>query len=139
MSIRKPRRWPAAAALLLACTLAAAGTLAAGQQDAIEEVNRVEYISGGVGEGERMALEKAQDAFDLKLVFAREGGQYVADVIVAVTPEGGPLAVHAVSNGPWFLVQLEPGDYTVSATYEQQRKTRTVSVGDGLTVERFFW
>jgi len=104
------------------------------------KVNLLEYIAGGVGQGEREAIRKVQDNYDLKLVFANDDGNYLANVVVLITDSEGRELVHTVANGPWFLAELPQGEYTVSAVFEQEKQTATVSVDrDSLNVARFIW
>jgi hypothetical protein len=132
------------AAALIAMPLVFATNGSAAEEPGVfvakKKVNMIEYLSGGVGKGERSAMEKVQDEFDLKLVFALDKGDYLANVVVVIKDSSGEDLVHTTANGPWFLADLEPGEYAVSAVYENEKQSRKVAVGEtDLDVVRFVW
>ncbi|MFW5836880.1 MAG: hypothetical protein ACOCVM_02655 [Desulfovibrionaceae bacterium] len=107
-----------------------------------KDLGDVEYLTGGVGKGERSFLERVVDQgeYDLKLVFAVKDGAYLADVIVEIRNLKGDLLANAVSKGPWFFVGLDPGMYKVSATVGDVRLTKKVQVpGRGMKEVCFLW
>lgn len=90
----------------------------------------VPYISGGIGEDERTALNAAAADYNLKLVFAdKGGGHYLSDIKVSIKGAKGADVLEAVSDGPWFLAKLPPGSYRVTASAGDQRQSRSVTVG----------
>ena len=90
----------------------------------------VEYVNGGIGEGARNAMAQ-MSGFDLKLVFSNPAGQFLVADHVAVKGQSGE--VFAVDQaGPWLLLKLPPGSYTVSARYAGATQERTVKVGSGM-------
>ena len=90
----------------------------------------IPYISGGIGEDERTALNAAAADYNLKLVFADKGGGHLlSDIKVSITGAKGASVLEAVSDGPWFFAKLPPGAYKVSATAGDQNQTHSVSVG----------
>lgn len=102
------------------------------------EVNMVDYMSGGVGKGERKYLESLKEYFNLKLEFSRPDGSYVADVPVMVkNSASGAYYIHAVSQGPLFYADLPAGTYEVTAAFDLVQRTTQVTVGeDGLETIR---
>lgn len=64
----------------------------------------------------------------LKLVFAAVNGDYVGDVAVTVS-RGDAQVFKGICDGPWLLMNLDPGRYSVVAEFEGQRKSVTVNVG----------
>jgi hypothetical protein len=106
----------------------------------VEKVNQIEYVSGGVGKGERDALQKMEKNFDVKFVFALDDGNYLSKVVTVIEDSGGKELLHTVSNGPWLYAKLPGGAYTVSAVHEDEKMTRKVKVDNGgLQVVRFTW
>lgn len=86
------------------------------------------YLTGGVGEEERaQILAQAQD-FDLKLVFAAEGGAYLADVQVIVLDAKGHVQLDVSAAGPILLARLPAGSYRVRATAEGRSQQHNVSL-----------
>ncbi|HZV93772.1 MAG TPA: carboxypeptidase regulatory-like domain-containing protein [Caldimonas sp.] len=116
----------------LVLALMAAGMAFA--QDAAVPVQRssggVEYVNGGIGDGARNAMSQ-MSGFDLKLVFSNPAGEYlVADHVAVKGPSGEVFAVDQA--GPWLLLKLPPGSYTVSARYAGATQERAVKVGSGM-------
>lgn len=103
----------------------------------------IQYVTGGIGESEYVALRQAQCSFPLALEFVRRGtdhDSHVADVDVVVT-DADDLTVLAVrSDGPYLLVKLPDGDYTVRATYFGHTLERDVRVAAAASARvQFVW
>lgn len=98
------------------------------------------YISGGVGVDSQERLNARAGEFNLKLVFTLVEGNYLADVNVVLTDAKGGKIVEHLADGPFFLVKLPAGQYSVAATYEGKTVTRKLQVGArGLRTEYFRW
>lgn len=122
------------AALTVVC-MCASGTLLA--QPARTSPQGVPYMSGGFGLDEQAALEASAGQYNLKLVFAKAEGNYLADVGVKIR---GPVSLDAVSEGPWFYARLPAGSYTVTAENDGVAKTQSVSVAaEGRKTLMFRW
>ncbi len=97
----------------------------------------IPYVSGGVGDEERAAMEGLAGQYNLKLEFARQDRAMLGDVQVSLT---GPVAASLLSPGPVLLLKLPPGAYTVTATVAGVAKTAKVTVGKtGLQSAALFW
>jgi hypothetical protein len=66
--------------------------------------------------------------YPAKLVFAETSGAYVADVDVEIRDGRGRVVLQASCPTPWLLVDLQPGRYTVGATYEGEQRTAQLTV-----------
>jgi hypothetical protein len=117
----------------------------AGGLQQIQSDQGIRYVSGGVGEDERAALDAVSNQFNLRLIFAMQGsGEYLAWVRVNISDTRGGTALAAESHGPWFLVQLPPGEYVVEASapgqtaQQPQRQTARVD-GSHQTRLDFRW
>jgi hypothetical protein len=91
------------------------------------------YVSGGVGLGERDALNERSAGFSLSVTTAAKGaGAYLADVKVTITNDAGNTVLDTRLDGPSLLVNLKPGRYVVEAVFgeQTQRKSTTVHPGD---------
>lgn len=99
----------------------------------------IEYLSGGVGTDAQDRINERAKDFNLKLVFTLNEGNYIADVGVAVKDARGRTVVEDTADGPFFLVKLPAGQYTVAATYEGRTVTRKLQVGKGLRTEYLRW
>jgi hypothetical protein len=98
----------------------------------------VKTKSTGVGTDERAA---ARDGYAVRFEFAEVAGPYLANVAVVITDAGGGKVVEVVSDGPWLLADLGPGQYRVVATApngQKQGASFTVEAGQK-TVVRLAW
>jgi hypothetical protein len=101
----------------------------------------IPYVSGGVGLEEREALAAKYGNYNLKLMFAAKGGEYLADIKVEISDSRGKKVLVATADGPWFFTNLPQGKYTVTVTTmgkEQQNKV-TIGKGQKQTTLRFYW
>ncbi|MFP4316024.1 MAG: hypothetical protein ACOC24_02130 [Desulfovibrionales bacterium] len=104
-----------------------------------ETLDGVRVVSGGVGQSEREYLQDLDGDFSLKLVFVLKSGSYLSQIPVSVTGQNR-IALQTESSGPWMLMELPEGTYTVKATYEGVEKTREISVpSTGMKTEHFSW
>ena len=120
---RKLCRGIAAAAIGLALS---PGLTHAGEQ-VVGAAGRPSVLSGGVGEGARKQLAEQARDYGLKLVFTLSSGNFISDVAFEVA-SGGKVMVKDVARGPWAFVNVPPGSYTVTASYEGHAQTRKVTV-----------
>jgi hypothetical protein len=100
----------------------------------------ITFISGGVGADEREALKKVEGDYNLRLMFAAQGGEFVADVKVTILDAKGKTVLEAVSGGPRFFAKLAPGAYRITAVNNGTPMTRTVTISSKRPVSQaFFW
>ncbi len=92
------------------------------------------FISGGVSIEEVEALEQQRNDYRLWLVTAAAGsGAWLAGAQTVVRDSRGSVVLETVLSGPYLMVDLAPGRYTIDVTLEGQRRTQTVSVGSSGT------
>lgn len=97
----------------------------------------VSVLNGGVGE-EEVRWFRAQSAqYPLQVVISGRGGEYgVAD---ALSVKRGDTEIASVPDaGPWVLIDLPPGRYTVEARFDGQVERRSVQVPER-GVQRVNW
>ena len=108
----------------------------------VEQYNSALFVSGGVGEEERLAIEKLSLGYSLELLFATKSlpNQYLADVKVQIKDRDGKVVLDTVSQGPFLLAKVPPGRYSISADSDGRVKQQTVQV-TGATPNRivFLW
>lgn len=80
------------------------------------------FMSGGIGTGERQAMQEMAKGYNLKLSFAEKSGQYLSGVELVIEDEKGEEIVRSAVDGPWFYIQLPPGKYNIRATVEGRTK-----------------
>lgn len=99
------------------------------------------FVTGEIAAGEREALERHTQEFNLRIVTAaRRSGAYLADAQVKVLGKSGEILLDTRLDGPWLLVELNPGDYTVDATLAGQtvRKSTTIRAGEQREMDFYF-
>jgi len=80
------------------------------------------YMSGGIGTGAREIMQSWGGNYNLKLTFSELSGNYLADVKLVLEDANGKEVISTMTNGPWFYIQLPPGNYTVKADFEGETK-----------------
>ena len=105
----------------------------------VETVNKVKIVSGGIGLEERQALKAMEKDFNLKIIFAVLQGRYLSNIPLIIQDSNGKELLSTDSNGPWFMANLPPGNYEITAIYKNQKKRQTVTVGDKLNIVMFHW
>ncbi|SAK64696.1 hypothetical protein AWB76_03538 [Caballeronia temeraria] len=117
-----------------------AGNTNGGGLPQIQQQGDVSYTSGGVGLDESRALLREQAHWPLSLRFTGPTADYLADVHVRIVGGKGGEVLATDAMGPYMLVKLPPGSYTVYAKYKDQEKKQAVTVaGPGKAKAAFHW
>ncbi|WP_179403474.1 carboxypeptidase-like regulatory domain-containing protein [Burkholderia guangdongensis] len=122
-------RFAIAAALAIGIVGVAGGAYA--QSNGLPPVHQqgaVSFTSGGVGQDESTAFQRSESAWPLALRFTGAGGEFLADVHVHITDTNGTDVLKTDARGPYMLVKLPAGHYTVHASYQGKEDARTVTV-----------
>jgi hypothetical protein len=127
--------------LLLLAPLALAGLdhapVHAAQSDAARQkhtqrsVGSVAYISGGIGSDEAQAMKAAAADYPLTLELAAAGPErdpYIADARVEIRDLKGNAVLNTTTEGPFLLVRLPSGTYTLDVEWNGAQKRKTVQV-----------
>ena len=107
--------------------------------DAARANASVPAVSGGVSVNARDNMRAREQNANVKLVFALDTGNYVADVGVKIMDSRGAVVMDDVSQGPWVLARLPAGSYTAHATWNGVTKTQKFTVGKGMRTAQFRW
>ncbi|RKE34431.1 hypothetical protein B0G76_0435 [Paraburkholderia sp. BL23I1N1] len=106
----------------------------------IQQKGDVSFVSGGVGLDESTALRHAESEWPLSLRFTGPGSDFLADVHVRIVDAHNDDVLSATSRGPYMLVKLRPGRYTVHAQYKDHDQTRPVTIpAKGTAKAAFYW
>jgi hypothetical protein len=109
--------------VLLALAFAPAGAGAQGMTDSGRP-----FISGGIGQAERDALQSARHRYGLAIQTAVRGSRdYLADVHIRITDSKARPVLETDMDGPWLLVDLPAGRYQVEATRHHRVQRHAVS------------
>jgi hypothetical protein len=96
----------------------------------LNERGDTHWVSGGIGEGERVDMLMLLPDYNLRVVtVAEKSGAYLAGVAVVVRDVGGGGVIFETTlEGPLLLARLWPGKYQLEATYGGKAHTRTFSI-----------
>lgn len=95
----------------------------------------ITWLSGGIGQNEAQAMERAANHYPLSLEFVvkpeQEGmpAEFTANVPVTITNAKGTEVFGAMSTGPFMLLKLPAGHYRVSVEMNGKKLERQVDVG----------
>lgn len=99
----------------------------------VESSGGVDYLNGGASLGEADYMKRQAHDFPLEVLFSGKGGEYgVADRVVV--RQGDREVVEVPDAGPYLLLKVPPGRYTVEAEFDGQTEKRAVTVGKGRQV-----
>ena len=101
----------------------------------------VTFVSGGIGESERNAIQAVKGDYNLTMLFALKGtGEFIADINVRIADAKNNTLVETVTEGPYLFVRLVPGKYTVSAEKNGHVMQQKAVVSDKhATSLSFYW
>lgn len=83
-----------------------------------QHLGTVSYVSGGVGEQQAKAFENAMGKFDLAIEVLERAGrhnEFTANAEVKIVDKRGHSMLDTRASGPFVLVDLPPGKYSVEA------------------------
>lgn len=128
---------------ILATGLLTLSGIAFAQIPETQHSNGVAYISGGVGEDEALAMvvESKQWPLMLELSQLENGrGVWIFGAQIKITNDQKKVIFDAISEGPYILINLEPGTYSIEAAYQGvvQKQSVAVKVGQNQKLS-IFW
>ncbi|VVE09032.1 carboxypeptidase regulatory-like domain-containing protein [Pandoraea cepalis] len=102
----------------------------------------VTYVSGGIDSDQSGAFKREASHWPLSIEMAARGdgaNEYIADAQVQIM-HGSKTILDARAKGPFMLVKLPQGSYTVKATYDGKPMTKNVKVpAKGHAAVTFLW
>lgn len=120
--------------------MSSAGNTNGGGMPQVQQQGGVEFVSGGVGLDESKALQAARSRWPLSLRFTGRNAEFLADVHVQIVDAHGASVLDTTSRGPYMLVRVRPGRYTVHVSHNGINKTSAVTVGsNGSARASFIW
>lgn len=92
-----------------------------------QTIGPLTVVNGGAGLDESNAIKRIAPQYRLRVVMADRGGAYdVADQLRVKA--GGDVVAEIRDAGPWVLVSLPEGRYTLEANFGGQWQRRDVTV-----------
>jgi len=103
----------------------------------------ISYITGGVGEGEAIAILSEAKQWPLLLGMSQiENGRgvWIFGATIKIIDSKKQVIFDAQADGPYMLVNLVPGDYVIEAAYQGLTQKRTISIkSDSPQKISLFW
>jgi len=94
----------------------------------------VSYVSGGIGSEEAQAMRDAAADYSLTLELAAAAGgprdEYISNAEVRIVDSRGTPVLDTRTDGPFLLVRLPAGTYSVDVQWNGVHQQRTVEVGE---------
>jgi hypothetical protein len=118
------RSWLAIAALVAAPLAHAMATPLPPQQT----TDRLTYLNGGVGKDDAAMFKRIAPGYPLRVVMAERNGWYSVADRFTVLHDGQPMGT-IDDAGPWLLIKVPPGHYTLVARFGGVTERRSVDVG----------
>lgn len=130
--------------IILSTHLVLMSTLSLAQIPETQYSQGISYITGGVGEGETVAILAEAKQWPLLLEMSQiENGRGVwifGATIKIMSAAKKQIVFDAQADGPCMLVNLVPGDYLIVAVYGGVTQKRSVSIkADSTQKISLFW
>jgi len=102
----------------------------------------VAYVTGGIGKSEARLFERQMDRHRLAIELLEHAGraqEFTAEAKVRITDAHGRTVLDTKAAGPFLLVDLPPGRYSILATLNKKtlRKAAVVVTRDKLARATF--
>lgn len=128
---------------MIASVCLACSSVALAQIPETQHSDGVSYITGGVGEGETASILAEAKQWPLMLEMSQiENGRgvWIFGAKIKIVNSRKQIIFDAQADGPYMLVNLEPGDYQIQANYQDVEQKRSVSIkADSMQKISLFW
>jgi hypothetical protein len=94
----------------------------------------IAYITGGVGEVETQAILAEAKQWPLLLEMSQiENGRgvWIFGAMITILNEKNQSIFNAQADGPYMLINLEAGNYSIQASFNGVQQTRSVAMKAG--------
>ena len=129
--------------IIVCMQLLVTGSWAIAQIPETQYSQGISYITGGVGEGETNAIlaEAKQWPVLLEMSQIENGrGVWIFGVTIKITNNAKQVIFDAQADGPYMLINLVPGDYSIEASYQGVIQKRSISIKpDSVQKISLFW
>jgi hypothetical protein len=105
-----------------------------------QQQGNISFVSGGAGDEDRAALKAVESQYNLRLLFAARGGDYLAGIGVTLADGGGNSVLDTVADGPIFYAHVPPGRYKLTVSNQGQSQSHDITIGaSGVVSQDFYW
>ena len=129
--------------LIFIAQLLALGSLSIAQIPDTQYSQGISYITGGVGEDEARAITSEAKQWPLLLEMSQlENGRgvWIFGATINILNDKSQSIFNAQADGPYMLVNLEVGTYTIQASFNGVQQTKLVSIKAGSSQKiNLFW
>ena len=130
-----PTRYLVASAVAVGAAFSAASARAQEDLSALQPqtYNNVVVVNGGASLDEAAAIKRMAPNYPLRVMLSGRGGAYyVADQLSVI--RDGNVVAQIPQAGPWILMDLPRGRYTLQADFGATQLKREVNVTSGSTM-----
>ena len=117
--------------IILSIQLLAMSSWALSQIPETQHSQGISYITGGVGEGETVAILAEAKQWPLLLEMSQiENGRgvWIFGATIKIIDSKKQVIFDAQADGPYMLINLVPGDYVIDAAYQGVPQKRVLSI-----------
>jgi len=129
--------------IIVSVQLLLIGSLSYAQIPDTQYSQGISYITGGVGEGETVAMLAEAKQWPLLLEMSQiENGRgvWIFGATIKITDTKKQVIFDAQADGPYMLINLLPGDYLIEAAYQSVTQKRALSIkSDSSQKVSLFW
>jgi hypothetical protein len=100
------------------------------------------FVMGGLEEGDRFSMRQDRKKFSLWVqtsTTAAATASYLSDASVKITTRKGNTVLDMHLTGPWLLVNLGAGEYSVAVSSRGRTQTRHTVIHNGDHNEMLFY
>lgn len=95
-----------------------------------QQEGSITYITGGIGDEERDALNAVKNNYNLSIMSASVSGSFTGDTHIAIRDRQG-MELLNTDAGPLFYAKLPAGRYTVEGSSEGQNRSQAITIASG--------
>jgi hypothetical protein len=106
-------------------------------QLATQHHNTVPFVTGGIGEEERQAMDSVRRNYNVHVMNSERDGAFSGEVLLTIKDRNGAELL-TTQAGPLLHAQLPAGRYTVIARNGEETQTKSVKVGKASGVDMHF-
>ena len=90
----------------------------------------IRYVTGGIGDEERNAMQAMENEYDLHIMSATRNGSFAGDTQIKISSSKGTELLTTVA-GPLFYADLPNGKYIVEALHDGATRRQNVTITHG--------
>jgi hypothetical protein len=92
-----------------------------------QQIGSITFITGGIGDEERDAMETVRKDYNLSVMSAATSGAFTGDTRIVIRDQSGEELLQA-DAGPLFYADLPAGRYVVEGYSDGQIKQQPVTI-----------